>query len=311
VYACTEDGMSQLSLAVEFSGIKLRNPVLNAAGILGMSTELLKRVYEGGAGAVVTKSIGLHQRLGHDNPTLVSVEGGVLNAMGLPNPGAEYFVEIIKELKSDNIPVVASFFGATIEEFRNVAGILSEAGVDALELNCSCPNVTEEMGMLGADPLNTEKVTAAVKEVVRPPVFVKLSPNVTDIGEIARAAEKGGADAITAVNTLKGLAVDIGLMKPILTNITGGLSGPALKPVALRCVYEVSNAVNIPVIGCGGIMSGRDAIEYLLCGATAVEIGTAVATKGFEVYGAVAEGIRRYLSENGFKEVKEIVGLAK
>lgn len=311
MYACTEDGMSQLSLAVELPGIKLRNPVLNAAGILGMSAKLLKRVYEGGAGAVVTKSIGLHQRLGHDNPTLVSVDGGVLNAMGLPNPGAEYFVDIIKELKSDNIPVVASFFGATIEEFRNVAGILSEAGVDALELNCSCPNVAEEMGMLGADPLNTEKVTAAVKEVVKPPVFVKLSPNVTDIGEIARAAEKGGADAITAVNTLKGMAVDVNLMKPILTNVTGGLSGPALKPVALRCVYEVTNAVNIPVIGCGGIMSWRDAIEYLLCGASAVEIGTAVTTMGFEVYGTVAEGIRRYLKENGFKEVKEIVGLAR
>jgi len=239
------------------------------------------------------------------------VEGGVLNAMGLPNPGAEYFVDIIKELKSESIPVVASFFGATIEEFKNVADILSEAGVDALELNCSCPNVAEEMGMLGADPLNTEKVTAAVKEVAKPPVFVKLSPNVTDIGEIARAAEKGGADAITAVNTLKGMAVDIDLMRPILTNVTGGLSGPALKPVALRCVYEVSNAVNIPVIGCGGIMSWRDAIEYLLCGATAVEMGTAVMTKSFDVYGAVADGIRRYLRENGFKEVKEIVGLAR
>lgn len=311
MYACTEDGMSQLSLAVELPGIRLRNPVLNAAGILGLSTKLLKRVYEGGAGAVVTKSIGLHQRHGHDNPTLVSVEGGVLNAMGLPNPGAEYFVDIIKELKSESIPVVASFFGATIEEFKNVADILSEAGVDALELNCSCPNVAEEMGMLGADPLNTEKVTAAVKEVAKPPVFVKLSPNVTDIGEIARAAEKGGADAITAVNTLKGMAVDIDLMRPILTNVTGGLSGPALKPVALRCVYEVSNAVNIPVIGCGGIMSWRDAIEYLLCGATAVEMGTAVMTKSFDVYGAVADGIRRYLRENGFKEVKEIVGLAR
>jgi len=303
--------MSQLSLAVDLAGLRLRNPVMNAAGVLGISSRLLRRVYEGGAGAVVTKSLGPVPRSGHRNPTLVSVEGGVLNAMGLPNPGADYFIEAIRELKRDGIPVVASFFGASIEEFREVAGVLSDAGADALELNCSCPNVEEEMGMLGADHVNTERVTAAVKEAARPPVFVKLSPNVTDIAGIARAAERGGADAITAVNTLKGMAVDIDLRRPVLTNVTGGLSGPALKPVALRCVWEVAGAVEIPVIGCGGVSDWRDAVEYLLCGASAVEIGTGAMERGFEVYGEVAEGIRRYLEENGFREVGEIVGLAR
>jgi len=290
--------------------LELRNPTMNAAGVLGISAPLLRRVYEGGAGAVVTKSLGGARRMGHSNPTLVSVEGGALNAMGLPNPGAEYFVETIGELKGEGVPVVASFFGGSVEEFREVAIVLSEAGVDALEVNVSCPNVAEELGMLGADPVNTEKVTEAVKEVARSPVIVKLSPNVTDICEIARAAERGGADAITAVNTLKGLAVDADLRRPILTNVTGGLSGPALKPVALRCVWEIYESVEVPIIGCGGISSWRDAVEYLLSGATAVQIGTAAMDGGFEVYGEIAEGIRGYLAENGFKGVKEIVGLA-
>jgi dihydroorotate dehydrogenase (NAD+) catalytic subunit len=283
---------------------------MNAAGVLGISMPLLKRVYEGGAGAVVTKSLGPVPRSGHLNPTLISVEGGVLNAMGLPNPGVDYYVKAIKALKEEGIPVVASFFGASIEEFREVAAILSEAGANALEVNVSCPNVEEEMGMLGADCLNTEKVTAAVKEVSKPPVFVKLSPNVTDIGEIARAAERGGADAITAVNTLRGIAVDIDFRRPVLTNVTGGLSGPAIKPVALRCVWEVSKAVDIPVIGCGGISDWRDAVEYLLCGASAVEVGTAIIDGGYDIYGEIAKGIRCYLEANGFKGVKEVVGLA-
>ena len=303
--------MSQLSLSVDVAGLKLRNPTLNAAGVLGISAPLLKRVYEGGAGAVVTKSLGPTPRTGHLNPTMVLVDGGVLNAMGLPNPGAEYFVEAIKILKGNGVPVVASFFGASIEDFKIVAEILSKAGSDALEVNVSCPNVEEEMGMLGADCLNTEKVTSAVKEVSKSPVFVKLSPNVTDIAEVAQAAERGGADAITAVNTLKGMAVDVDLKRPILTNITGGLSGAALKPVALRCVWEIAKTVEIPVIGCGGVSNWRDAVEYILSGASAVEIGTIVMKKGFDVFGEIAEGIRSYMEINGFSNISEMIGLAQ
>jgi len=275
-----------------------------------MSAPLLKRVYEAGAGAVVTKSLGPEPRGGHPNPTLVTVEGGTLNAMGLPNPGAEYFKGEIRELKESRVPVVASFFGASIDDFVGVAGVLAESGADALELNCSCPNVEEEMGMLAADPANVEKVTAAVRGVVGLPLFVKLSPNVTDITEIAGAAERGGADGITACNTLKGLAVDVDFRRPVLANVTGGLSGPALKPVALRCVWEVAEAVDIPIIGCGGVSNWRDAVEFLLCGASAVEIGVAVMREGFKVYRDVPEGIRGYMAENGFRDVREIVGLA-
>jgi len=302
--------MSQLSLAVEIAGVKLRNPTLNAAGVLGMSTALLERVYEGGAGAVVTKSLGLHPRSGHKNPTLIELDVGVLNAMGLPNPGVEEFSDSIRKLKEKNIPVVASFFGASIDEFREAAGLLCNAGAAALELNCSCPNVIEEMGMLGADPVNTEAVTKAVKDVVDLPVFVKLSPNVTDIVSIALAAERGGADAITATNTLKGIAIDVDARRPILTNITGGISGPALKPVALRCVWDIYKAVHIPIIGSGGIATWRDAIEYLLCGATGLEVGTAVMTHGLDVYSEIADGIAGYLEMNGFGKVQDIVGLA-
>ncbi|MCW4049674.1 MAG: dihydroorotate dehydrogenase [Candidatus Bathyarchaeota archaeon] len=303
--------MSKLSLAVDIAGLKLRNPVMNAAGVLGMTPLLLKHVYDSGAGAVITKSLGPHPRAGHPNPTLVRVEGGALNAMGLPNPGAEYFVDEIKELKKMGVPVIASFFGGSVQEFVDVAYILTKAGADALELNASCPNVAEEMGMLAADASSLEKVTVAVKDETSLPVFVKLSPNVTNIKIIAKAAEWGGADAITAVNTLKAMSIDINFKRPILANTTGGMSGPAVKPVALRCVWEVAQAVDIPVIGSGGVTTGGDAIEFMLAGASAVEVGTAVMTHGVEVYGQINDGIREYLKENGFSSVKEVVGLAQ
>lgn len=302
--------MSKLSLAVDVAGLKLRSPLMNAAGVLGMSPPILKRVYDSGAGAVVTKSLGPVPRTGHPNPTLVRLPYGALNAMGLPNPSAEYFVDELKALKSMGVPVVASFFGGTVEEFAAVAGLLSGAGADALELNASCPNVQEELGMLASDAGNVEKVTEAVRDETGLPLFVKLSPNVTDIQEIARAAERGGADAITAVNTLKGIAVDIDFRRPVLANVTGGLSGPAVKPVALRCVWEIAKAVDLPIIGCGGVTTWEDAVEYILAGATALEIGTAVMTHGFEVYGQVNDGIRGYLDRNGFNRISEVVGLA-
>jgi len=302
--------LTQLSLAVDLAGFKLRNPTLNAAGVLGMSPPILKRVYDSGAGAVVTKSIGPEPRTGHSNPTLVRTSDGFLNAMGLPNPGAEYFADEIKTLKEMGVPVVASFFGGTVEEFATVAHTLSRAGADALELNASCPNVCEEMGMLAQDADSLEKVTEAVREETRLPLYVKITPNVTDIKSIARAAVRGGADAITAANTLMGLAIDLEFRRPVLSNVTGGLSGPAVKPVALRCVWEVSKAVNIPVIGSGGVTDWRDAVEFLLAGASAVEIGVAVITHGMTVYGDVANGLRGYLEANGFSSVQEVIGLA-
>jgi dihydroorotate dehydrogenase (NAD+) catalytic subunit len=306
----SEGDLNKISLAIEIAGLKLRNPTMNAAGILGISPSILSRVYKSGAGAVVTKSIGPFPRRGHKNPTIVTVDAGTLNAMGLPNPGVDYFVKEIQRLKKMKIPIVASFFGGSVQEFAEVGKKLDIAGADAIELNASCPNVQEELGMLAGDAYNVEKVTAIVKEVTTKPVFVKLSPNVTNIKEIAKAAEAGGADAITAVNTLIGMKLDINLKKPILYNVTGGLSGPALKPVAIRCVWEVAQTVNIPIIGCGGIVNWEDAIEYFLCGASAVEIGYAIYTRGIKVFKEITEGIEFYLKENGFSRIEEIVGLA-
>jgi len=302
--------MNKINLEVDIAGFTIRNPCMNAAGVLGMTPNLLKMVYNSGAGAVVTKSIGPEPREGHLNPTLVPFEYGALNAMGLPNPGSEYFAEKIKELKKMGVPVVASFFGGSVQDFVDVARTLSKAGVDALELNGSCPNVLEEMGMLASDTENIEMVTAAVRKVTDLPLFVKLSPNVTDIKSISEAAERGGADAITAVNTLLGMAIDIDFKRPVLTNTTGGLSGPALKPVALRCVWQIREVVNLPIIGCGGITSWRDAVEFLLAGASVLEIGTAVMSQGIEVYGEIAKGISSYLAEKGYTDIKEIIGLA-
>jgi dihydroorotate dehydrogenase (NAD+) catalytic subunit len=275
-----------------------------------MSAPLLKRVYDSGAGAVVTKSLGPVPRTGHINPTVVEVEGGFLNAMGLPNPGVDGFLEELRELKHERVPVVASFFASTFEEFQSSAKALCGAGADALELNLSCPNVGGEPGMCAADPISVERVTAAVKAVATVPVFVKLTPTVTDIVPVAVAAENGGADAITSGNTLKAMAIDIDFKRPILKNVTGGLSGSALKPVALRCVWEIAEAVKIPIIGCGGVSNWRDAVEYMLAGASAVEIGTAVMHGGFEVYGKVNDGVEKYLKDNGLASVKEAVGLA-
>ncbi len=303
-------GLSSISLAMDLAGLKLRSPTLNAAGVLGMSAPLLKRVFDSGAAAVVTKSLGPQARTGHINPTVVTFEGGVLNAMGLPNPSVEGFLGELRELKHEGVPIIASFFASTVKEFKENSMMLCEAGADALELNLSCPNVEGEPGMCAADPVTTERITAAVKEVSKVPVFVKLSPNVTDIVGIAKAVEMGGADGITAVNTLKAMAIDIDFRRPVLSNITGGLSGPALKPVALRCVWEIAEAVDLPIIGCGGISSWRDAIEYLLAGASAVEIGTAVMDHGFEIFNTVNMGVAKYLEKNGFKAVNEIVGLA-
>lgn len=298
-----------VDLTVDVGGLKLRNPVMLAAGILGMSHETLRRVYESGAGAVVTKSIGLEPRMGFSNPTVVGVDCGLINAMGLPNPGAKEFRGEIEKLKREGVCVIASVYGFTTEEYVEVAKILSEAGADAIELNCSCPHVSK-VGLIGQNPELVREVTEAVKDAVNVPVYVKLTPNVTDIASVAKAAEEAGADAVTAINTVKALAIDIELQRPILSATFGGLSGPAIKPIALRAVYEIYKAIEIPVIGVGGIKNWRDAIEFHLAGATATQIGTAIYLKGTRVFKEITEGIKRYLKRKGYKSIKEIIGKA-
>ncbi len=297
-------------LVTEIAGLKLANPTMLAAGILGMSGSSLKRAAEAGAGAVITKSLGLKPRIGYSNPTLVQVDCGLLNAMGLPNPGVHHFVEEISEAKKGGAPVIISIYGFSSEDFGEAAKVAAEAGADALELNVSCPHVEKTGSEIGQSPQLVAEVVEKVKSIVNKPVFVKLTPNVTDITEIAEAAVKAGADTITAINTVRAMAINVETTRPVLANKVGGLSGPAIKPIAIRCVYEVYRKVNIPVIGCGGVTTWQDAVEFMLAGASAVQIGTAIAFEGLGVFKSIVEGIDSYLENMNFESVKEIVGLS-
>lgn len=295
-------------LATEIAGLRLANPVMLASGVLGLSESSLRRVADAGAGAVVTKSVGLEPREGYLNPTVVQAECGLLNAMGLPNPGVHYFCEELRRAEL-NVPIIMSVYGFSSEDFAEVAGVAVKAGVDALELNLSCPHVEETGAEIGHDPELVADVVERVKARVDMPIFVKLTPNVADIVGVAKAAVESGADAITAINTVRAMAIDIETAQPVLANKIGGLSGAAIKPVAIRCVYEIYQGVDVPVIGCGGISTWRDAVEFMLAGASAVQVGTAVAFEGLEVFRSVTKGIEAYLKEKGFGRVEEIVGL--
>jgi len=298
-------------LTVNLAGLRLANPTMLASGILGYSAETLEGIVAGGAGAVVTKSVGLKPRAGYANPTVVQVECGLINAMGLPNPGIDEFVKEIRQAKKVlNVPLVVSVYGFSEEEYAAVSKKAADAGADALELNVSCPHVKETGSEIGQKPEILSKVIKKVKAAVDKPVFVKLSPNVTSIADLAEAAAKAGADALTAINTVKAMAIDPETTLPILGNKLGGLSGSAIKPIAVRCVYDIYERVKVPIIGCGGIANWRDAVEFFLAGASAVQIGTAIATKGSSVFRAVSRGIDAYLKRKGFKNVGEIVGLS-
>ena len=298
-------------LSVSLAGLKLVNPTMLASGILGYSAETLENIVKGGAGAVVTKSIGVKPRSGYANPTVVQASCGLINAMGLPNPGIDEFVKEIRRAKTVlNVPLIVSIYGFSEGEYATVAKKAVDAGADAVELNVSCPHVKETGSEIGQNPEVLSKVVRKVKVSVDKPVFVKLSPNVTSIADIAESAAKAGADALTAINTVKAMAIDAETVMPILSNKVGGLSGPAVKPIAIRCVYDIYEQVKVPIIGCGGITNWRDAVEFLLAGASAVQIGTAVALKGSSVFKAVTRGIETYLKSKGFESVNEIVGIS-
>ena len=263
-----------MKLTVEAGGLTLANPTILAAGILGTTGASLKRVASMGAGAVVTKSIGAEPKYGHPNPSLVKLESGYINAMGLPNPSYKEYSQELDTAKESGVPVIASIFGATEAEFAEIAKGLP--GAAAYELNVSCPHAKGYGMQVGTDPALVKAITKAVKGAVKAPVWVKLTPNVTDITSIGIAAQEGGADAVVAINTVKAMAIDIDSGYPILGNIQGGLSGPAVKPIAVRCVHDLYAALDIPVIGVGGISTWADAVEIIMAGATAVEIGSAV-----------------------------------
>jgi dihydroorotate dehydrogenase (NAD+) catalytic subunit len=293
------------------AGLSLRNPTMLAAGILGMTGLSLRKVWNAGAGAVLTKSISLQPRLGYKNPTIVDVGYGFLNAMGIPNPGVyEYVAEAKAAMSEGEIVIIASLYGNTPKEIAKTARIIETAGVNAIELNLSCPHVKYGGMEIGTNPNIVKKIVKAVKKTIQIPVFTKLTPNISDIKAIARAAEASGSDGIVAINTVKAMAIDVETGRPILANKVGGLSGPAIKTIALRCIYEIAQSVNIPVIGCGGITDWEDAIEFILAGASAVQIGTAIAHKDVDIFGEITTGIEHYLKRKGYNNVEEIVGLS-
>lgn len=299
-----------VDLSIDLNGLKMKNPLMLASGILGTSADLLLRALESGAGAVVTKSISLEPREGYRNPTIVAVECGYINAIGLANPGAKAFLKELRKIKDQNQPVVVSLFAEDSEKFGKLAKVFEGSCAKAYELNLSCPHAKGVGLEIGHDPKLVKKIVRCVKESSKKPIFVKISPNLPNIVEVAAAAERAGADAITATNTIRAMAIDVEAATPILSNKVGGLSGPALKPISLRCVYEIYEHVKTPIIGSGGIATWRDAVEYLLAGASALQIGSAVAYEGLEVFRKVNEGITSYLSSKGYRSVAEVVGLS-
>lgn len=299
-------------LKTKIFGLHLNNPTILASGIMGSTGSSLMRVaLEGGAGALVTKSVGKEEREGHSNPTVIEIEGGLLNAVGLSNPGIDEFKAEIENAKSGEVPLIVSVFGFSVEEFREVSERAQRYGADAIELNLSCPNVEETGKVFGSSPELSGKVVRAVKESIDIPVIAKLSGGTASITEVADACASEGCDGITAINTLGAMKIDIRTKTPILGNKTGGLSGPCIKPVALRCVYEISKELDLPVIGCGGITTGEDAIEFFMAGAKAVEIGTGVHLRGIDVFRKVCSEIESFMGENGYKSLDEIIGAAQ
>ncbi len=305
-----------IDLSTSIGGVRLRNPTMLASGILGLSGEVLARLARCGAGAVVTKSCSLKPRVGHANPIVVDYGAGVINAVGLSNPGVEAMVGEIREarefMREAQVPIVASIFAHSIYDFGTVARYVSEAAPDLIEANISCPNVEEEFGQLfSSTPYVAGQVTRRVKSATNIPVIVKLSPNVPNIAEVAKAVVAAGADAISAINTAgPGMLLDVETARPILTNRVGGLSGPAIRPLAVRCVYDICNAVSVPVIGIGGLTDGRDVAEMISVGAVAVGVGTAVYRRGMEVFSQMSCELAYIMARLGIASIEQLRGRA-
>jgi len=314
IYFEVHISMSKLNINVNIAGLHLRNPTMLAAGVLGLSGDMLKKIAKSGAGAVVTKSVGI-ERCGYTTPNVLEpIPGVVLNAMGLPNPGCEEFQKEIPIAKKGGVPVIVSIFGFSPEEFESAAIKMEKAGADMLELNISCPHSGRHT-LIGQDPKETYSTVKAVKEAVKIPVMVKLTPNVTDIAVIAKSAIDAGVDAISAINTLKALYIDVDRGGPLLSNKVGGMSGPAIKPIAVRCVAEIALLVEdmgrkIPIVGVGGVCSGRDVAEFLMAGACAVQIGTAILYDEIQVFGNIVKELREFMIENDYENLNQITGLA-
>ena len=300
------------NLSIDLCGIRLKNPTVLASGILGTGKAILGRVANCGAGAVTIKSISEESRGGHANPTMITFDAGMMNAVGYSNPGLDEALREFADLSDVASPVFASVIGQEPEQFARVAEKMAALPFAAIELPLSCPH-TPGYGTLAGQgtPEATQAITAAVRQVTDKPIFVKISPNIPAMGDVAQAAEQAGADAITAVNSMgPGMLINIEAREPILDFKMGGVTGAALRPVAIRCVYDVYRAVKIPIIGTGGVSNGHHAIEMIMAGATAVGIGTAVYTDGMDVFETVAREMSEWMDANGVATVEELRGAA-
>ena len=307
--------MAELSVQlapVHPKGLRLPNPVMTASGTFGYGIEYSELVDIQKLGAIVCKGMTLQPRNGNPQPRLMETASGLLNSIGLQNIGVEAVVKEKAPVWANwQVPVIVNIAGESIDEYARVATELDGVpGISGIEVNISCPNVASGGMEFGTDPKVAAQVTSAVKAATRLPVLVKLSPNVTDINEIALAVSEAGADALTVINTLRGMMINRKGKKPSLGNVVGGLSGPAIKPVALYMVYRVAGVVTVPVIGCGGIWSAEDALEFFMAGASAVQVGTATLANPKAAL-EVLEGIEQYLAENGIKSLKDIIGIAR
>lgn len=297
-----------MNTSVNLAGVTLKNPVLTASGTFGSGMEFSRFVDLNKLGGVVTKGVSVVPWEGNATPRVAETASGMLNAIGLQNPGIDVFLSRdLPFLKPFNTAKIVNVCGHTEEEYLGAVERLNDSIADILEINISCPNVKAGGITFGTDPVMVEKITKAIKSISRKPVFMKLSPNVTDITEIARAAEAGGADGISLINTLMGMKIDIQRRKCLLANKTGGLSGPAIKPVAVRMVYQVSKCVSVPLIGMGGIACAEDAIEFMMAGATAVSVGTAN-FRNPRVTEEIVSGIETFMRENHIDDIREIIG---
>ncbi len=298
-------------LSVRCAGVSLRNPFLLASGIWGESGDSLVGAWKAGAGGVITKSIGSGPRAGYANPTIEEYERwGLLNAMGLPNPGIEEYPREIAVARTAGVTVIGSVFGGDAEEFARLAERIAATGVVAIELNLSCPHAEGFGTEVGSDPRDVEEIVRAVVRRVQIPVIAKITPNTSDAAALAVAAERGGAAAVSAINTLRAIAIDVRLRRPVLSHGLGGLSGPAIKPVGLACVWQIYEKVRGPIIGIGGIRTATDALEYVMAGARALEVGTAVAFDGVAVFGRLERELSGLLDELGIARLEDAIGLA-
>lgn len=302
-------------LTCKLCGLTMRNPFVLASGVVGSNEAQLQRVVGHGAGAVTAKSCGLEKRARHANRVMVDWGHGLLNAVGLPNPGAKVMAEDLAEAReqvhSEGGLLFASIFAKTLEDFPQTAEIIATSQPDLLEVDISCPNVGEFGLPFAAREETAAKVTESIKRAVgNLPISMKLAPNVPNIGAIAQAVAQAGADCITAINTMPGMVIDARAARPVLTNKVGGISGPALKPIALRCVAEIARAVSIPIIGTGGISTGIDAVEMIMAGATAVGVGSAIYSRGIDVFQKLPEELAAFMDEEGYANLDAMRGIA-